>query len=218
MGCSLLSVEEVEQLQPLLAGSKGRPGSETRLGVELGQGDGGELVDQLVHTDLAPLGKLAEALVLLVGQTDRQGGHSNLLHEFFGRQDQQARELELSALEIPDVLRDQDRGSASDGQLDQMVVRLVSQVGAPAIVDRRPAADAEIGIEEVAALPGVEWAFSEERLSREQRLMLCEEGGPHQREQPAVQAGPENLAAGSRRPEKSRYEDVGVQDDDHQRG
>jgi hypothetical protein len=157
----LLLIKEIEQLQTFLARSKRRPGSEARLGVELGQGDSRELFDQLVHADLAPLSQLAKTLMLLVGQTDRQGSHSDLLHELFGLQDPQAWELELGALEIPDVLRDQDRSSTGHGQLDEMVVRLVSQIGAPAIVDRRPATDAEIGIEEGVALPGVESASLE---------------------------------------------------------
>jgi len=57
---------EVEQLQALLAESKGRPCSEAHLGIERGQGDGGELVDQLVYADLAPLGQLSKSLMLIV--------------------------------------------------------------------------------------------------------------------------------------------------------
>jgi hypothetical protein len=68
-------------------------------------------VEELVHADLAPLRQLAKALVLLVGQTDRQGGHARSPSEVSGRQDSQSGELELYALEVADVLRDDDRGA-----------------------------------------------------------------------------------------------------------
>jgi hypothetical protein len=44
---ALLPVKQIEQLQAFFAGSKRRPGSEADLGVELGQGDGQELFEQL---------------------------------------------------------------------------------------------------------------------------------------------------------------------------
>jgi hypothetical protein len=67
-GCKrLLFIQKVEQLQSLFSGATGRARPEARLGVELGQGNGRELVDQLIHADLAPLGQLPEAFMFLVG-------------------------------------------------------------------------------------------------------------------------------------------------------
>ncbi len=44
-------------------------------GVEFGQRDRRELLEQLVETDVLVPGQLAQAVVLLVGQSKREGAH-----------------------------------------------------------------------------------------------------------------------------------------------
>lgn len=96
-----------------------------------------------------------------------------------------------------------------------MVVALVPQVGTPAEVDGRPAADAEECVQEGLSLLGVQAAALEEPLSREEGLVLGEESLSHRRLQPSFQAGAKDRPAGASRTEERGNEDAGVHDDDH---
>ena len=48
---------------------------------------------------------------------------------------------QLTARQVAHVVRHHRLGMARDGQLDQMVVAFIGQVGAPAVVHRHPTAD-----------------------------------------------------------------------------
>jgi hypothetical protein len=90
--------------------------------------------------------------------------------------------VKLSGPEVSRILRHHGTRSSGHRELDQVVVSLVAEVGTPAEVDHRPAADAQEGVEDGFALRAVEKTPSEEGFATEQRFMLSEESGPHQRE------------------------------------
>jgi hypothetical protein len=73
---SFIAVQAAQRRQSLLPRDHGRTGSEADLGTEPGVGNGRGLIDELVHADLPPFRELTEALMLVVGEADRQGDHS----------------------------------------------------------------------------------------------------------------------------------------------
>lgn len=123
--------------------------------------------------------------------------------------------MELGPPEVADIFRDDGRGSAGDGQLDKVVVCFVPQVGPPAVVDRRPAADAEEGVEESVALAGIETACPEQRLPAQEGFVLPEQRFPHEWLEPALQARPQHGPAGASRAEQGRHENVRIQNHHH---
>ena len=52
--------------------------AEAGFGIEFGDADGGEFLDQLVDADLAVLGELAEAGVFVVGEANGEGAHDGM--------------------------------------------------------------------------------------------------------------------------------------------
>jgi hypothetical protein len=60
--------------------------------------------------------------------------------------------VELRTLEIANVLGDDRRGASRDGELDDVVISFVTQIGPPSIIDVCPAADAEEGVEQRVSL------------------------------------------------------------------
>ncbi len=69
-------------------------------------------------------------------------------------QDLQGLPPQLSATDIADVVRDNRLRSGRHRKLDQMIVRLVGQVGTPSVVQRDPAACTRQGSQNLQALFG----------------------------------------------------------------
>src|SRR6185436_19841342 len=70
-----LPIELIQEAQSLLGRTHRGSGAESSFGVELGQRDGRQLVDELVDADLPAFGQLPKPGMFLVGETNRQGRH-----------------------------------------------------------------------------------------------------------------------------------------------
>jgi hypothetical protein len=69
-----------------------------------------------------------------------------------GRHDIELVESQIHGLQVANVPRNDESGSPGNGQLDQVVVALVAQVGSPRVVDMNPASAGEKDVEEFFAL------------------------------------------------------------------
>jgi predicted nucleotidyltransferase len=74
----LLLIQAVEESETRLRRSKCCAGAKTSLGIEVSQSDRREFFDQLIDTDLTPSRELAQLLVLLIWQANRQGAHDSI--------------------------------------------------------------------------------------------------------------------------------------------
>ena len=52
--------------------------------------------------------------------------------------------MKLRTLEVAYVLRDEYGGASCYGELDEVVIGFIPQIGSPGEVDRRPAAEAQV--------------------------------------------------------------------------
>src|SRR3954463_4391991 len=153
--------------------------------------------------------------MLFVGEADRQSRHDlDLLQQVCRLEDPEAGKAQLSRAQVPDVFRHDGLRTSGDGELDEMVVALVPEVWSPPVVDVGPMADAQEAIQNGLSLCQGEKASLEQLGSRQERLVLCEEGGSHERAKTTVETGAQNLAAGTRGAQESRDKDAGVKNDD----
>jgi hypothetical protein len=101
-----------------------------------------------------------------------------------------------------------------DGQFDQMVVRLVSQIGALAEIDPDPTAPGQEDVQQFLPLICIETAASEQGLSAQNVFVLRIQRSPHDRTRQAFDAMTDDL--GRRAFTQARtYEDVGIYHHSH---
>ena len=139
-----------------LAGAPRRAQLESCLGIKLGQHHGGHVVDQPVQVGAAAVGQGPQALVLVIGQSNDECAHRSdpCCRKSSGLTQRRPGNHQFDTREVTQGARDDKSGTARNCQLDQVVVGLVRQVGAPPEVEACPLAGGQKDVQPVAALMG----------------------------------------------------------------
>ena len=186
-------IQFIEQSQTFFRGPSGSENSESRLCIKLGEADRGPFLEQLVHADIAVLGQLAKAGVFIVGQADGKCAHGEWLglDKLFRSQNFEGIEAKLPSADVSCVLSNDGLCAPGHGQLNQMIVALVRQIGSPKIIYFYPFAD---GQERLQKSPAVLWGERAELhhiKSIKEVFIFCKKSHSQERLQFSPQAPPQ---------------------------